>query len=456
MKDNPYKKLPSVDKVLEDQLVSGLLQEFSREFIVRVVRDQIELARSRIARGSSVPTISDIAAGVSLNCNSIRKPWPEIVINATGVVLHTNLGRAPLSLETIQALSSASSYADLELDLSDGKRGLRNRSIATLLRELTGSEDSIVLNNNAGAMLLGISAIGSGREVIVARGEASEIGGGFRIPDVLLQSGARLVEVGTVNRTYANDYAEAITSDTAAILIVHRSNFKVVGFTHQPTIQEIAEVAQDKSIPLLHDLGSGALLETTEYGLLHEWTPQESIEAGADLVFISGDKLLGGPQAGLVLGKSELITKLSNHPLARALRADKLTFTALNATLLHYIKNEATSKIPVWQMISQTSEEIKKRANKVAKAIHAQSTVMSGESTVGGGSLPGDTLPTQLLCFDHAALEMTADGFAKALRLSKHPVLARIDNEQVVLDLRTVLPQQDNLLIDSINHAINS
>ena len=184
MKDNPYKKLPSVDKVLEDQLVSGLLQEFSREFIVRVVRDQIELARSRIARGSSVPTISDIAAGVSLNCNSIRKPWPEIVINATGVVLHTNLGRAPLSLETIQALSSASSYADLELDLSDGKRGLRNRSIATLLRELTGSEDSIVLNNNAGAMLLGISAIGSGREVIVARGEASEIGGGFRIPDV--------------------------------------------------------------------------------------------------------------------------------------------------------------------------------------------------------------------------------------------------------------------------------
>ena len=292
MKDNPYKKLPSVDKVLEDQLVSGLLQEFSREFIVRVVRDQIELARSRIARGSSVPTISDIAAGVSLNCNSIRKPWPEIVINATGVVLHTNLGRAPLSLETIQALSSASSYADLELDLSDGKRGLRNRSIATLLRELTGSEDSIVLNNNAGAMLLGISAIGSGREVIVARGEASEIGGGFRIPDVLLQSGARLVEVGTVNRTYANDYAEAITSDTAAILIVHRSNFKVVGFTHQPTIQEIAEVAQDKSIPLLHDLGSGALLETTEYGLLHEWTPQESIEAGADLVFISGDKLL--------------------------------------------------------------------------------------------------------------------------------------------------------------------
>ena len=456
MKDNPYKKLPSVDKVLEDQLVSGLLQEFSREFIVRVVRDQIELARSRIARGSSVPTISDIAAGVSLNCNSIRKPWPEIVINATGVVLHTNLGRAPLSLETIQALSSASSYADLELDLSDGKRGLRNRSIATLLRELTGSEDSIVLNNNAGAMLLGISAIGSGREVIVARGEASEIGGGFRIPDVLLQSGARLVEVGTVNRTYANDYAEAITSDTAAILIVHRSNFKVVGFTHQPTIQEIAEVAQDKSIPLLHDLGSGALLETTEYGLLHEWTPQESIEAGADLVFISGDKLLGGPQAGLVLGKSELITKLSNHPLARALRADKLTFTALNATLLHYIKNEATSKIPVWQMISQTSEEIKKRATKVAKAIHAQSTVMSGESTVGGGSLPGDTLPTQLLCFDHAALEMTADGFAKALRLSKHPVLARIDNEQVVLDLRTVLPQQDNLLIDSINRAINS
>ena len=456
MKDNPYKKLPSVDKVLEDPLVFELLQEFSHEFIVRVVREQIELARSRIARGLPAPTVSDIAAGVSLNCSSIRKPWPEIVINATGVVLHTNLGRAPLSLETIQALSSAASYADLELDLSDGKRGLRNRSVATLLRELTGAEDSIVLNNNAGAILLGISAIGSGREVIVARGEASEIGGGFRIPDVLLQSGARLVEVGTVNRTYANDYAEAITSDTAAILIVHRSNFKVVGFTHQPTIQEISEVAQDKSIPLLHDLGSGALLETTEYGLLHEWTPQESIEAGADLVFISGDKLLGGPQAGLVLGKSELITKLSNHPLARALRADKLTFTALNATLLHYIKGEATSKIPVWQMISQTSEEIKNRATKVAKAIHARSTVISGESTVGGGSLPGDTLPTQLLCFDHAALEMTADGFAKALRLSKHPVLARIDNEQVVLDLRTVLPHQDNLLIDSVNHAITA
>ncbi len=453
---NPYRDLPSVDKVLAEPALAPLLAEYAHDVIVDAVREQLAHARASLGTGSGVPTAEAVALSVAARRLRAWRPWPTPVINATGVVLHTNLGRAPLSEASIRAAESSGAYSDLELDLDDGKRSTRHRVLAGLLRELTGAEDAVVVNNNAGAMLLGMAAIASGKEVVVARGEASEIGGGFRIPDVLRQGGARLVEVGTVNRTYASDYDEAVTADTAALLVVHRSNFQVVGFTHEPSVAEVAAVAKDKGVPLLHDLGSGALIDTTPFGLAHEWTPQESIAAGAGLVFISGDKLLGGPQAGIVVGERDLVARLARHPLARPLRADKLTLAALHATLLHYLRGEAREAVPIWRMIAATAEQIEARARAVATLAGAQASVTPGESTVGGGSLPGDTLPTWLVSLDPSGVDGGADELARRLRTGDPAVMARIEDDRVLLDVRTVLPVQDAALAPAIRSALGS
>ncbi|MDE2764987.1 MAG: L-seryl-tRNA(Sec) selenium transferase, partial [Chloroflexota bacterium] len=392
MAANSYRNLPSVDRVLAEQALAEALAASERAVVVEAVRDALEDARASLAAGEKAPAAEAVAADAAARLARDRAPWPTPVINATGVILHTNLGRAPLSEASVRAAAAAAAeYSDLELDLETGKRSSRHRAVAALLRRLTGAEDAVVVNNNAGAVLLAMAALGAGREVVVARGEASEIGGGFRIPDVLRQSGARMVEVGTVNRTYARDYADAIGPETAAVLVVHRSNFRVVGFTHEAALDEVAAAAKQRGVPLLHDLGSGALLDTAAYGLAHEWTPRESIAAGAGLVFVSGDKLLGGPQAGIAVGEAALVERLTRHPLARPLRADKMTLAALHATLLHYLRGEAEREIPVWRMIAASAGELDARARAVVEAAGASARVVDRESTVGGGSLPGDT-----------------------------------------------------------------
>jgi L-seryl-tRNA(Ser) seleniumtransferase len=329
---------------------------------------------------------------------ALFRPAPRRVINAAGVILHTNLGRAPLSPDALRAMAEVSrGYSNLEFDLDDGSRGSRHVHVEGLLCRLTGAEAGMVVNNNAGAVLLGLTALAKRKEVIVSRGQAVEIGGGFRIPDVMRQSGARLVEVGTTNRTYPRDFAQAISPHTAALMRVHASNFRLVGFTSEVSLEDLVDIAGQNNLPVLDDLGSGCFLDTTAFGLAPEPMVTQSVKAGAALTFFSGDKLVGGPQAGIIVGKKEYVEKLKKHPLARALRVDKTRLAALSATLMHYLTGEAAAEIPVWRMIAATPEAIEKRAALWAEALGSAAKVIPGETMVGGGSLPGGSLPTWLV-----------------------------------------------------------
>ena len=400
----------------------------------------LDEARSGIRAGGAPPDQPDLLRRVSERLRDWTQTRPRAVINATGVIIHTNLGRAPLSIDAIAALTvAAAGYSDLEYDLDRGERGQRLAAVEEVLKRVTGAEDAFVVNNNAGAASLALSALASGRGALISRGQLVEIGGGFRVPDVMEQSGAKLIEVGTTNRTHRRDYEMAlVTKDVAAIVRAHSSNFRTVGFTTEVPLSELVELANWKNIPLIDDLGSGALLDTAPYGLAHEPTVQESVAAGAHVVCFSGDKLLGGPQAGLVVGQAQYVAPLKKHPLARALRIDKLDLAALSATLVHYLKGEATQKIPVWRMISLPLSEIERQAQTLAQQLQAAGytvEVIEGHSTVGGGSLPGETLPTKLV----ALAVNTPDAFLARLRRGDPPVVARIENDRVVFDLRTVL-----------------
>ncbi|MBL8165587.1 MAG: L-seryl-tRNA(Sec) selenium transferase, partial [Anaerolineae bacterium] len=335
-----------------------------------------------------------------------------------------------------------------EFDLESGKRGSRLRHASDLLAEVTGAEAALVVNNNAAALVLLLSALAVGREVIISRGQLVEIGGGFRVPEVMEQSGAKLVEVGTTNRTRAADFERAITERTALLLRAHASNFKQIGFTESVPLEQMAEVAHRHGLLLVDDLGSGALLDTAPFGLEHEPTVQESLAAGADLIAVSGDKLLGGPQAGLLLGKRALIDTLKQHPLARAVRADKLCLAALSATLDHYRRGEALTEIPVWRMIARPLAEI--RAQAEAWAAQVGGEVLDGESMVGGGSLPGATLPTALLALRVPGV----DAAAARLRAADPPVIARIADDRLLFDPRTVLPGEEEVLLRQIRAAL--
>jgi L-seryl-tRNA(Ser) seleniumtransferase len=343
-------------------------------------------------------------------------------------------------------------YSNLEYDLEAGQRGSRYVHAEELLCRLTGAEAALVVNNNAAALLLILMAFAQGRAVVISRGQLVEIGGGFRIPDVMRQSGAALVEVGTTNRTYVRDYEAAITEHTAALMRVHRSNFRLVGFCHEPSLGEMADLAESRGLHLFDDLGSGTLLDTSSYGLAHEPTIQESITAGASLVSCSGDKLLGGPQAGIILGRADLIACLKEFPLTRALRVDKTTLAGLQATLRHYLLGEATQKVPVWRMISHDQAALQRRARKWVrrlKGFGVAAEVMTGQSTVGGGSLPGETLPTHLVALTVAS----PDKVSAHLRASDPPVIARIEDNRIVLDPRTVLSEQESILLQSVAGA---
>ena len=452
-----YRSLPSVERLLSDERITPLIETHSRQNIVDIIRQELEEARSDIERGRTAPELAEIIAVVADRAESLTRDWPRHVINATGVVLHTNLGRAPLSKHATRAMQrAAQGYSDLELDLLSGRRGSRQSHISDLVARVTGAEAALVVNNNASAVMLGLATLASGREVIVSRGEAVEIGGGFRIPDVLQQSGATLVEVGTTNRTYARDYEEAITSTTGALLAVHASNFRVMGFTHAPHVRELVQIGQRHAIPVLHDLGSGCLLETTNFGLAHEPMPQENVGADVGLSFFSGDKLLGGPQAGIIAGRKTLIDLVARHPFARAVRIDKLSLAALAATLEHYVRGEAIQEIPVWRMIAMASDDVRSRVNRWSEMVGESASPVECNATIGGGSLPGETLPSWAMSIDCAGVVGGAETLIRLLRMSDTPVIGRIDEERVLIDGRTVLSEEEDNLIGTVRHALNA
>jgi L-seryl-tRNA(Ser) seleniumtransferase len=445
--------LPSVDTLLRSDAARSLIELFGRELTVAAIRETLETARIKLLKnppGDQSPSHELLKQATELIeqwLHSTLRP----AINATGVILHTNLGRAPLSSSALLSmLATAGGYSTLEFELESGGRGSRSLHTTGALCRLTGAESALVVNNNAAALLLILAAFASHKGVVISRTQLVEIGGGFRIPDVMKQSGAKLIEIGATNRVSLSDYDEAIQDNPVALLHAHHSNFKMIGFTSEPHLNDLAELAHSHNLLMIDDQGSGALLDTSRFGLGHEPTVQESLAAGCDLVCFSGDKLLGGPQAGIIIGKAELITKIGKHPLARALRADKLCLAALTTTLQHYLKGDAESNIPVWQMISATQSKIKEKATTWQLAL-GQGEVIDGRSTVGGGSLPGETLPTSLL----ALKTRNPDGFLANLRKLDPPLIARIENDRVVIDPRTILEGQETILLSHLSLVLN-
>jgi L-seryl-tRNA(Ser) seleniumtransferase len=452
---NPYRLLPSIDRLLQDDRLAEMCRRRPHEHVVEAARGVLAAARQALSDGGHSLDVAGIVAATIERLDADTALPLRRAINATGVIVHTNLGRAPLSRAALAAMAEiGAGYSNLEYDLDAGGRGSRHEHVSGLLGRLTGAEDALVVNNNAAAMLLALAGLAQSREVVVSRGELVEIGGGFRIPDVLRQSGAVLVEVGTTNRTYAADYAAAVTEQTAAFLWVHASNYKVVGFVHTPSLTELAETAHARNVLLLADLGSGSLLDTAQYGLAREPLVQEVLAAGADLVCFSGDKLLGGPQAGILAGRRDVVARLKRHPLTRALRPDKSTLAALGATLAHYARGEGEREVPVWRMISARAGEIEGRARGLIGTLGdggAGWEIGDGQSAVGGGSLPGETLPTRLLL---APAALAPDRLAAALRRTVPAVVARIERDRLVLDLRTVLPEEDAALKTALQTAL--
>jgi L-seryl-tRNA(Ser) seleniumtransferase len=451
MTNTPLRSLPSVDKLVR-AVEAQIRDTLPHDELVQIARAVLDDARMVLRQGTVMP-LDQLVGDALARAEQITQPSLRPVINASGVIIQTNLGRAPLSDAVLHAMHAvAQGYSNLEYDLDRGERGSRYEHLNMLLARLTGAEAALAVNNNAAAVFLVLTCFCAGKQVLVSRGQAVEIGGGFRIPDVLAQSGARLVEVGTTNRTYARDYADALTPDTAAILTVHRSNFRIVGFTHDPADHELHQVAQDTNTLWIDDWGSGSLLQPATYGLAHEATIPDRVAAGCDLICFSGDKLLGGPQAGLIVGKEEQIARLRRHPLLRALRVDKLTIAALEATLLSYVRGRATQEIPIWQMIAAPLDALHARAQQMVEHLskhHVSATIVVCESAVGGGSLPGETLPSYAV-----ALPGSPDTLHAWLRQGTPAVVGRITDDRLLLDLRTVLPGQDDALLAAVLEAV--
>jgi L-seryl-tRNA(Ser) seleniumtransferase len=435
------RRLPSVERL------AARLDGASHHLAVAAAREEIDAARHAALGGGPVPSEDELASAAAQRLNRLTRPSLRRVINATGVVLHTNLGRAPLAPAAIaQVTEAAAGYSNLEYDLENGKRGSRGAHIEELLRELSGAEAGLAVNNNAAAVMLALAALAGEGEVLVSRGELVEIGGSFRIPDILAHSGATLVEVGTTNRTRLADYAEAIGERTTAILRVHQSNFRIVGFTEQPEAGEVAALARERGIAMVDDLGSGALEE------IHgEPTVRAAVATGADLVCCSGDKLLGGPQAGILFGRAEAVERCKRHPLARAMRLDKLQLAALEATLrLH--RDEGPEALPALAMIEAPEEELRLRAETMAAAIGPRASVGRGSGTPGGGSLAEVSLEGPTCCVEPG--EAGADALLACLRENDPPVVARIVDGQVVLDPRTLSDEEATLAADAVRQAL--
>nr|HEV7952524.1 L-seryl-tRNA(Sec) selenium transferase [Candidatus Acidoferrales bacterium] len=465
--------IPSVDELLAGERLSELSARVGRHLIVEAARSVIAAFRTRISEHpSDAPSklkrgelAGQLIGEIIADVESALRPSLRPVINATGVVLHTNLGRAPLGAEFFEHIRAvASQYSNLEYDLETGVRGSRDVHTSRLLQKLTGAESGIVVNNNAAAVFLVLAALARGGEVIVSRGELIEIGDGFRIPDIMAESGAALREVGTTNRTRLSDYERAINERTRLLLRVHRSNFQIEGFTAQPSLEELVKLGRKTSLPVYEDLGSGCLVNLSSSGVA-EPVVRESLAAGVSIISFSGDKLLGGPQAGIIVGEKELIARIRRHPMFRALRVDKLTIVALEATLLAYLRGEGASgydAIPAISMIRASAEEISARAKKIIELLRAKISadaakfqIREAESVIGGGSTPGQLLPTQVIAIE--CLRSSSAELEERLRAGVSrdiPIIARVENDQLILDLRTVFPEQESVLVERISAAL--
>jgi len=465
--------LPSTDELLTTPLARGMLAEVGRKRLTAIARTAIESIRKELvneisaaagreriySRESLMADASKQLEGLwkSSRANRIRK-----VINATGVVVHTNLGRAPLSDDAIRAVADAAAYCTLEYDVNAGKRGKRGVYVETLLSEVTGAEAALVVNNCAAAAFLVLAVFAKGGEVVLSRGELVEIGGDFRIPDVLKQSGAILREIGTTNRTKLSDYEKAIGDSTRLVMSVHPSNYRIVGFTEKPSRSALADLAHRKGILLYEDAGSGAMIDLADIGFDDEPVISRAISDGADIVTFSGDKLLGGSQAGLIVGRRELIEQVRKHPLYRALRVDKLIYAALEATLESYLREDSWRDIPVLRMLGSTKEDLEIRATAFAGRLgdaigntnHVSIEIIAGESVVGGGSSPAVGRPTALIALGHAVI--TADELEEKLRMAETPIIARIEKDAVLIDLRTVREDEEDRLLEGLKTVLRS
>lgn len=448
---NSFRAIPSVDFLLNLPVMVALQEEYGHEWCLQAIRQVLDEVRSQVKKTDTLPSDEDIVFQVESLLKAQSTSTLQPVINATGVVLHTNLGRAPLcqsALEEVARIGQA--YSTLEYDLDKGQRGKRDIHAANLLVKLTGAEAALVVNNNAGAVMLTLAALANRKKVAISRSQMVEIGGGFRVPEVMRLSGAKLVEIGTTNRTHLDDYETAIQEGVNLVLLAHQSNFKIVGFTTTPALSEITELAHRYDLPVIHDLGSGALIDPAIFGLETELTVQDALLQGVDIVCFSGDKLLGGPQAGLIVGKAKYIDKIRHHPFYRALRADKLCLAALSATLLEYLKGRSIKTIPVQVMLARQEADLKVQAERWQKDL-ATGQVIQGESAIGGGSLPGQTLPTWLL----ALKPKSAKQFTSHLRQLDTPIITRIEDDLVLLDPRTVLSSQEAVLLSSLRNALS-
>jgi len=449
---DPRRRLPAVDALLAEPDVAALIASHPRGLVVRAVRDTIEHAR---AHGGAAPA-GGWGAAVGERTRRLAAPSLAPVINATGVVLHTNLGRAPLAPAAIAAMSRvAGGYTNLEYDLARGTRGSRDGLCRDLLIELTGAEDALVVNNAAGALLVALSALARDGDALVSRGELVEIGGSFRIPDIMARSGAALVEVGTTNRTHRADYEAALTPRTRLLLKVHRSNFQVTGFTTEVPATELAGLARHAQVASLYDLGSGLLLDLAPWGLTGEPSVAEALASGVDAVAFSGDKLLGGPQAGILLGRRDAIAACRKDPLARAVRSDKFTLAALEATLALYRGPAAIQEIPVLRMLTQDVAQIRRAAEALHKGVGKDADIVEGESEVGGGSFPGAKLNTWLVRITPSTQHLAPNTLAERLRGADPPIITRIADDRVLLDPRTILPSEIELVARAVRAALD-
>ncbi|MEK7833555.1 MAG: L-seryl-tRNA(Sec) selenium transferase [Acidobacteriota bacterium] len=462
MSTTVLRNLPSIDQLLRRDGVQSLIASAGRETVRDRLREVLdEFRQELVGSNDKADSFSDagklgeeIEQRLAARFASRRQSQTQRVINATGVVLHTNLGRAPLSAAAIAAINEvARDYSNLEYDLASGARGKRGTGLEASLRELVGCEAAAVVNNCAAAVLITLNTLAEGGEVIVSRGELIEIGGSFRIPDVITKSGARIREVGTTNRTRLSDYEKAINENTKVILRAHPSNYRVIGFTEKPELEDLANLARERGLPLFEDLGSGCLVDLNPLGIHDEPTVAEGLKAGASVVAFSGDKLLGGPQAGIILGQAELIKRIKSNPLMRALRVDKLTFAALEATVAAYLSGRALAEIPVQAALHATKETITGRARSFIRRARSLGEgltlkMIDGHSVIGGGSAPETQLPTTLISL--VSSQMTANQMEERLRLNSPAIITRIVEDQLTIDLRTVSPQAEKEILAAL------
>lgn len=462
-KNNFYRSIPKVDILLEDERIQEAASVYDRDTVMDAIREQTELVRTRIRECDDEERIRDsidnLIPDIIKRVKKMHTPDMRPVINATGTILHTNLGRAPISREHMARIAEvACGYSNLEYDLEAGKRGERYSHFEKLLCKITGAEAAMAVNNNASAVMLILSSMAKGGEVIVSRGELVEIGGKFRIPDVMEQSGARLVEVGTTNKTHYADYAEAVSEETKALLKVHTSNYRIVGFTETVGIDDLIPLGQEYGLPIIEDLGSGVLIDLSKYGLTYEPTVQDSIRKGADVVCFSGDKLLGGPQAGIIVGKKKYIDMMKKNQLTRALRIDKFTATALELVLQEYLSEEnAVKKIPVLRMITRSLEDVEKAARRLKrmlerKGLKADISLQKCESQIGGGSLPLERIPSMAVGIRPKELSVTE--LETEMRHLDIPIIPRTVNDMILMDVRTIDEERMRIVADELAQII--